>query len=153
MLRVKDLKSLDEIVVYISPDIFCLPQGCLPGVQIHFKDIEIKVSQTKNIYCSVTAATEIRLLCFDETDLRNLQEYAPMTAAVGDSIPDYRRNLMWFHEGKEDASNLTWELKLDFITVRWAEIYWKCKICKEKVNELICSRGCPQEWKFISQMR
>lgn len=153
LLRVRDFKSLDEIAVYICPHKFPLPGGCLPGARVHFADIEMIVSQAKKIYCSVTTSTKIRILCVHESDLKNLKEYSPMVSAPGLIDPACRRNLKSLLGNKDDVLNLTWEVRLDFLAVRWAEIYWKCRMCKQKVAELLCSRGCPQEWNFISQMR
>ena len=153
VLRVKDFVSLDEIVVYIYPNKFSIPNGCLPGARVHFKDIELKTSRARKLYCTVTAATEIRVMCFNKSELDRLPEYCPISFVPGMSCPMYRKTLMWFLGNTKEALNLIWQVKLDFLAVRWALAYWKCKVCNQKVHQLLCTRGCPQEWKFITQLR
>lgn len=153
VFRVKDFTYLDEIAVYFNPANIILPDGCLPGARVQFEDIDIKLSGTKKIYCSASTSSEIRIISFDESDLGSLQDCGPIGTDFKDQNLDYRKTLAWFLEKDQTKLNLTWQVKLDFITVRWAAIYWKCQICKQKVKHLICTRGCPQDLKFVSQMR
>lgn len=99
----------------------------------------------------MAAATEIRVMSFDESDLGCVDVSAPTKSAAEEG--EYRRTLTWLLKNEKDAINLAWQVKLDFVAVRWATIYWRCRICKQKLIQLICTRGCPQDLKFIAQMR
>ncbi|XP_065057243.1 uncharacterized protein LOC135685282 isoform X2 [Rhopilema esculentum] len=152
-LRVNDILTADEITVYINLEDFDLPDGLLPGAFVECKKLEISMSKSKNLYCSARKCSCFRVVCFNQTYRECLQQRNTICSRDLSVISMLKTTLSRVILAEKDRlSHVTWQLDLDFIAVRWASIFWRCRACRKKVAANCCTYGCLQRWQFFCQM-
>ncbi|XP_004638586.1 CST complex subunit CTC1 [Octodon degus] len=118
--------------IYMEEPHLPAPLGLLPGAQVHFSQLEKRVSRSHNVYCCFQSSTYVQVLSF------------PLETTVSIPLPHiYLTELLWGGQAPFRAT-----ASCHVVSVFSLELLWVCAHCRSICPQGRCSRQgstCPTQ--------
>uniref|UniRef100_A0A8C5LDK7 CST complex subunit CTC1 n=1 Tax=Jaculus jaculus TaxID=51337 RepID=A0A8C5LDK7_JACJA len=131
-LEIADYEFTPHLNIYIEDPHLPPPIGLLPGSQVHFSQLEKKISRSSNVYCRFCSSTSIQVLSFSQQ------------TRVSDPLPHiYLAELLQKGQAPFQATT-----SCHVVFIFSLQIMWVCAHCTSLCPQGRCSRQdltCPTQ--------